>query len=256
MSRFRATVSLFALVFGLAAVSWCRAQSNAQTFSGNYVCLQYPVYYDGMEYLFVGDDYNATCTGDPIEENYYWVDANEVPSTLPQNCVGCFAPGALGAVQPKQGVVQAKAEDNSAADIPFPEISKTQRLLPSTFKFGNDNANQPLPAIGPNGEFKPSAGIKLISSQWVRVTAKDGKTIAVKLFTAQIDYAAAGITNAPQKTKIIRLGFEMAPPKELATAPTIKPIQKWKDAKYNGEVKLAVDNDTFTYRIVTQTPLF
>lgn len=253
MSRSRILVCVFAIVFGLAATPWCTAQTP-QSYGTNYVCLQYPVYFDGSEYLFVGDEYNATCSGSPEGEAYYWVNEADVPSSLPQGCVNCFPPGALGALQ-KKGVVQAKAED-SATDTPFPSVSKTQRLLPSTFRFGNDKSNQPLPSLGPNGDFKPSAGITLISSQWVRVAAKDGKTIPVKLFTAQIDYAAAGISNSSQKTKIIRLGFEMAPPNDLAGVPIVKPAQKVKDAKYNGDVKLIVDNDSFTYRIMTQTPLF
>ena len=255
MNRSKSHSVLLALVLGIAVTSQCDAQSTSQSYGSNYVCLQYPVYFDGQEYLFVGDDYNSTCSGAPIEENYYWVDQSEVPNTLPQICQGCFPPGGLTTNRKKTGVVQAKAEDSSA-DAPFPEVSKTQKLLPTNFKFGNDKSNQPLPALGPSGEFKPSAGITLISSQWVRVTGKDGKTIPVKLFTAQIDYAAAGVANAPQKTKIIRLGFEMTPPKELTSAPTVKPIQKSKDAKFNGDIKLTVDSDSFTYRIVTQTPLF
>ena len=251
MIRLRNFVVLFALAYGVAFEARCQAQGTES------VCLQYPVYFDGNEYLFLADEYNSTCTGSVTAENYWWVPAAYVPSSLPQGCPSCFGPGVLTAIS-KKGVIQAKADENSASlDRPFPAPGAQQKLLPASYKFGHDKSNEPLPALAEGG-FQPTSGITLISSQWVQVTTKSGATIPVKLFTAQIDYAAAGINISDSKrpkTRIIRVGFEMNPPNALTGTP-IKPARGAVEAKYSGDVKVSVDNDSYVFRVVTKTPLF
>ena len=251
MIRLRNFVVLFALAFGVAFETHCQAQNTES------VCLQYAVYYDGIDYLFLADEYNSTCTGSVADSNFWWVPAAYVPNNVPQSCPNCFGPGVLTAIS-KKGVIQAKADENSASlDRPFPSPGPQQKLLPANYKFGHDKSNEPLPALN-EGRFQPTSGITLISSQWVQVTTKSGATIPVKLFTAQIDYAAAGLNVTDSKipkTRIIRVGFEMTPPNALTGTP-IKPARGAVEAKYSGDVKVSVDNDSYVFRVITKTPLF
>lgn len=247
------------------------------------VCLEYPLYDDGVNCLYAGDYYEHSETspgcGAEALPRYKWGDSNWA---VPEGCPNCG--DAYGRcdddvdekevdTEKKQNQEDAKAKNQAkqAKDRKMTgSCKKLDNPIPMNFVYDNSNNLSSRFAVlkgskhlNSNEKWKPQKHIKVVSTSWALVKVKNtNNTIPVKCYILQLDQKAANeellnMTQTVEKFKkelrLVRIGFEAdGIPNELMNIMPVKPAPIG-DGSCKTMCFINVDGETDPYFITTAT---